>query len=40
MRYCVFFHKDHAKNTAATAATLAHEMGHNFGMLHDEDSEL
>ena len=31
--------KDHSVSAAATAATLAHEMGHNFGFLHDEDSK-
>lgn len=31
--------KDHSVSAAATAAILAHEMGHNFGFLHDEDSK-
>ena len=32
--------KDHGKgssNVVYAAATMAHEMGHNFGMLHDTD---
>ncbi|KAL9984003.1 hypothetical protein ACROYT_G006255 [Oculina patagonica] len=29
--------QDHSFSAAATAATLAHEMGHNFGLIHDED---
>ncbi|XP_022790487.1 disintegrin and metalloproteinase domain-containing protein 8-like [Stylophora pistillata] len=31
--------QDHSVSAAATAAILAHEMGHNFGFLHDEDIE-
>lgn len=34
-----FFCQDHSFSAAATAATLAHEMGHNFGLYHDEDSK-
>ena len=37
MFYCLY--KDHAVSAAATAATFAHEMGHNFGMSHDTDGE-
>ncbi|CAH3189997.1 unnamed protein product, partial [Porites evermanni] len=29
--------QDYAVSAAATAAVLAHEMGHNFGMYHDDD---
>uniref|UniRef100_A0A6P8I559 Zinc metalloproteinase-disintegrin-like atrase-A n=1 Tax=Actinia tenebrosa TaxID=6105 RepID=A0A6P8I559_ACTTE len=31
--------RDHSSNAAATAATLAHEMGHNLGLDHDDRKE-
>ena len=32
-----FVFQDHSANAWATAATFAHELGHNFGLQHDED---
>lgn len=32
------FCQDHNNNAIAVGATLAHEMGHNLGMNHDDSS--
>lgn len=32
------FLQDHNNNAIAVGATLAHEMGHNLGMNHDDSS--
>ena len=37
--FCFFCNKDRSDSAAATAATLAHEMGHNFGFIHDQDGK-
>lgn len=35
---CVFISQDHNDQAIAVGATLAHEMGHNLGMDHDDSS--
>lgn len=35
---CFVTHQDHNDRAIAVGATLAHEMGHNLGMDHDDSS--